>query len=225
MSAPLIDRHPQRPRTAKAWHIASRWQEFQGEMRAAVLRGILVLLFYSIHMVHYLTLESINASDRLFQRQVTLITVAWLFLSMSILIALRGGFMHPSLKYVVTGIDFGLVSVLAWLGHGPNSPLVTALFLVLVMASLRIRIGLIWFATLSSMTCYMLLVGSADASWFDAKHETPLLTQAITMCSLSSTGLVLGQIVRSTRTMADTFRERSSSMNESDRTDQTTVAQ
>ena len=116
--------------------------------------------------------------------------------------------MPPVLKYVVTSIDLGLVTMLAWLSHGPNSPLVMAMFLVLAIASLRFRIGLIWFATLGAMICYMLLVGSVDATWFDSKHSTPILTQAITLCSIASTGVVLGQLVRTPRRMADAFLER-----------------
>ena len=194
--------------TTKSWHIASRWQEFEGEMRSAVLRSILVIAFYSIQLIHYFTLESGGDADRIFHRQVTLAAVGWLFLSMSVLIALRGGFMPPLLKYIATGIDLGLVTLLAWLSHGPSSPLVLALFLVLAIASIRFRIGLIWFATLGAMACYMFLVGSVDKDWFDSNHNTPVLTQAITLCSLASTGIVLGQIVRAARRMADAFLER-----------------
>ncbi len=197
---------------SKSWHIASRWQEFEGEMRSAVLRSILVVVFYSIQLTHYLTLASVGDSDRTFHRQVTFAAIAWLFLSMSVLMALRGGFMPPLLKYFTTGIDLGLVSLLAWLSRGPSSPLIMAMFLVLAIASLRFRIGLIWFATLGAMTCYMLLVGSGDAHWFDSNHNTPVLTQAITLCSLASTGIVLGQIVRTPRRMADAFLERADQM-------------
>ncbi len=193
---------------SRSWHIASRWQEFEGEMRSAVLRSILVGSFYTIQLIHYLTLESVGDADRIFHRQVTFAAIAWLFLSMSVLIALRGGFMPPSLKYITTGIDLSLLTLLAWLSHGPNSPLVMALFLVQALASIRFRLGLIWFATLGAMTCYMLLVGSVDTVWFDSNHDTPVLTQAITLCSLASTGIVLGQLVRTPRRMAKAFLER-----------------
>ncbi len=197
---------------SRSWHIASRWQEFEGEMRSAVLRSLLVVAFYAIQVIHYVTLEAVGDADRIFHRQVTFAAIAWLFLSMSVLIALRGGFMPSSLKYIATGIDLGLVTLLAWLSRGPNSPLVMAMFLVLAIASIRFRVGLIWFATLGAMTCYMLLVGSVDVAWFDSNHNTPVLTQAITLCSLASTGIVLGQIVRTPRRMADAFLERADQM-------------
>jgi hypothetical protein len=192
----------------KSWHIASRWQEFEGEMRSAVLRVILVVMFYTIQLVHHSTLEVVGGAEQLFHRQVTLAAVAWLFLSMSILIALRGGFMPPLLKYIVTAIDLGLVAWLASLGQGPNSPLVLALFVVVAIAALRFRIGLVWFATLGAMVAYMILVGSVDTSWFDSNHMTPLLKQAISLCSIASTGIVLGQLVRTPRRMANAFVER-----------------
>ena len=199
---------------SKSWHIASRWQEFEGEIRSAVLRSILIVAFYSIQLIHYLTLEAVGDSDRIFHREVTFAAIAWLFLSMSILIALRGGFMPPMLKYIATGIDLGLVTMLAWLGQGPNSPLVLAMFVVLAIASIRFRIGLIWFTTLGAMTCYMILVAAVDANWFDSQHSTPVLTQAITLCSLGSMGVVLGQIVRTPRRMTDAFLKRAGQMKE-----------
>ena len=179
-------------------------------MRASVLRGILVVLFYTVQLVHHMMLATVEQSDRVFHRQVTFAAIAWLFLSMAVFIALRGGFMPPWLKYVTTTVDLGLVAILSWLSHGPASPLVTAFFLVLALAAIRFRIGLIWFATLGAMACYMLLVGAVDASWFDANHQTPIfLTQAITLCSLGCTGIVLGQVVRAARTMAVSFSEKS----------------
>ena len=208
MSTQVVEPNSMWMAKSKSWHIASRWQEFEGEMRSAVLRAILVVVFYTIQLVHHLSLDIVSDVDRIFHRQVTMAAIAWLFLSMSILIALRGSFMPPLLKYIATGVDISLVTLLAWLSHGPSSPLVLAVFVVLAIAALRFRLGLIWFATLASMVSYMLLVGSVDASWFDSVHTTPILTQAITICSLASTGIVLGQLVRTPRRMADAFLER-----------------
>ena len=115
-------------------------------------------------------------------------------------------------KTILGGIvgGYAAVELAKWIA----SPLVMEMFLVLAIASLRFRIGLIWFATLGAMICYMLLVGSVDATWFDSKHSTPVLTQAITLCSLAATGVVLGQIVRTPRRMADAFLERAGQMKE-----------
>lgn len=194
---------------AASWHIASRWQEYDGELRSAVLRAILVVVYYSIQLTHHLMLNPIVEAERIFHRQVTMIVVAWLFLSLAVFISLKGGFMPPILKYISTAIDLALVIVLAWFGNGTSSPLLMALFLVLALAAMRFRIGLVGFATVGAMTGYMCLVGATDKIWFDADHHTPILTQSITLCSLASTGIVLGQIVRSSRTMADAYLARS----------------
>ena len=82
---------------------------------------------------------------------------------------------------------------------------------------LRFRLGLVWFATVAAMVGYMLLVGSVDTNWFDSTHTTPILTQAITLCSLASTGIVLGQLVRAPRRMADAFMERVEQVQNGDR--------
>jgi hypothetical protein len=192
----------------RAWHIANRWQEYEGEMRAAVLRVVLVSLFYSIQLMHFLSVSEPTPSDRILHRSVTLSVAVWLLLSLGVLVSLRGNFMPRALKYVVTGIDLALLTLIAWLGHGASSPLVTALFLVLALSAIRFRIGLIWFATIGSMACYMWLVGQSDNSWFDENHSTPIIAQSITLCSLASTGIVLGQIVRAARSMSQAYLER-----------------
>ncbi len=177
----------------KAWHIAKRWQEFDGEMRSALLRIILVLLFYAVQLVHFLTLEDVTEQTQLFHRVATLAAIAWLMISLGIVFALRSEFMPSAMKYVVTSVDLGIITMLALLGSGPNSPLVATYFLVLVLATLRFRIGLVWFTTISSMICYLLLVGSIDPHWFDENHTTPLIKQMVTECSLASTGIVLAK--------------------------------
>jgi hypothetical protein len=180
-------------------------------MRSAVIRSILIMVFYTIQIVHYLTLETITDPERLYHREITLIAACWLFVTLAVWIALKGEFFPTFLKYLTTGLDVLLVGLLAWLGQGPTSPMVLVWFLVLAVATLRFQIGLIWFSTIASMVGYMLLVGSVDKVWFDSEHTTPLLTQAVTLCALGCTGVVLGQIIRSTRTMADAYLNRSPS--------------
>jgi hypothetical protein len=192
----------------KAWHIAKRWQEFDGEMRSALLRIILVLLFYSVQIAHYLNFENVTEQSHLFHRAATLAATAWLMISLGVVFALRSEFMPSAMKYVVTALDLGIITMLALLGSGPNSPLVATYFLILVLATLRFRIGLVWFTTITSMICYLLLVGSIDPHWFDENHTTPFITLMITECSLASTGIVLGQIIRSSRFMSRTFHDR-----------------
>jgi len=76
---------------------------------------------------------------------------------------------------------------------------------ILALASLRVSIGLVWFATLGSMAGYLSLVGLADKKWFDQEHAVPVVTQVITVLSLAMTGIVLGQIVRRARSLAEEY--------------------
>ena len=87
-------------------------------------------------------------------------------------------------------------------------PLVLAYFLVLALAAVRFSLGLVWFATLGSMAGYMALVGLTDKSWFDADHSVPPVTQLITVLSLALTGIVLGQVIRRMRSLAEEYSAR-----------------
>jgi hypothetical protein len=182
--------------------IAGRWKEFDGEVRATLLRLILIVVFYSVQLINYFSLAQVSDADKIFHRQVTLVSAAWLFVSLAVFISLKGGFMPAALKYVTTGIDLSLVFLLCRLGHGSASPLVSAMYVVLAMAALRFRVRLVWFATAVAVIGYMGLVASVDTGWFDADHTTPVMEQAITVCSLISSGAVLDQLIRGGREIA-----------------------
>src|SRR6185295_18246765 len=97
------------------------------------------------------------------------------------------------------------------LAAGPNSPLVLAYFVIIALAALRFSLGLVWFSTLGAMAGYWLLVGLEDAKtsrWFDAQHAVPPVTQLITLLSLGLTGIVIGQVVRRVRAIADEYSAR-----------------
>jgi hypothetical protein len=197
----------------RSWYIASRWQELDGEMRTALLRGILVIAFYSVQLINYVMTDSIQEAGRTYHRQITMAALAWLCLSLAIFITLKGSFFPSYLKYVSTTIDLAIIGVLAYLGKGAASPLVFTLFIIIVLSALRFSLGLVWYSTLVAMCVYMILVGASDAKWFDAVHETPVLTQAILLLSFGSCGVICGQIIRSTRRMAEEYQTRLDRMN------------
>lgn len=198
----------------RSWFIASRWQEFEGEMRASLLRAAMVVGFYTMQLVHHFSLTTVSLENQVYHRQVTLAALAWLFISLTVFVMLKGNFFPAILKYVTSTCDIALIGALAFLGHGSDSPLIYTLFIVVVLAGLRFSLGLVWFTTLASMVVYMLLVGTSDNTWFDANHETPVLTQAIVLLALGSVGIVVGQMVRSTRKMAEAYQSRIASVNE-----------
>jgi hypothetical protein len=82
---------------------------------------------------------------------------------------------------------------------------------IIALAALRFSLGLVWFSTLGAMAGYWLLVGLEDAktsSWFDNKHAVPIVTQLVTLLSLGLTGIVIGQVVRRVRNLAEEFARR-----------------
>jgi hypothetical protein len=111
----------------KSWFIASRWQELDGEMRTALLRGILVIAFYSAQLINYAMTESIQEAGRNYHRQITLAAMAWLCISLAVFITLKASYLPSLLKYISSTCDLAIIGVLAYLGNGAASPLVFTL--------------------------------------------------------------------------------------------------
>ena len=192
----------------QAWHIVRRWQSFEGELRCAVLRVVLVAVFYAVHLADFALLPDADEQQVLFHRQITAIAVGWLLVSLTVLVMLRQRLFPPQLKYATVGADLILVGLSAALGSGPASPLVGCFYIVIAMSTLRFSLPLIWFTTLGAMGAYWALVGLADETWFDADHVTAPIEQMVTLCSLGATGVVLGQLVRMIRSAATEYYQR-----------------
>jgi hypothetical protein len=192
------------------WRIAVRWQEYDGELRACLLRILAVVLMYGLYLAQSWSVAKTEAGVR-FHQQVTMISIVWLFLSLGTLMMLRARFMPSWMKYLTTAIDLVLVTLLCLLGHGSSSPAVMIFFLVQALSTLRFRVGLVVLATVGSMLGYMVNVGIADDSWLDANHATPLLQQAITLATLASVGLVLSQLLHVAKRVTLSYQSRATS--------------
>lgn len=189
----------------RQWFIASRWQEYEGESRANLLRIAAVGAFYIVELLRYYWFEKTGAD---FHRQATMIAVAWTMVALAVMLCLRLRVFPASLKYVSTACDVVLVMALAALGDGPNSPIILVYFLIIAMAALRFSLGLVWFATIAGMLGYWFLVGLKDPKWFDADHIVAPTTQAITLLSLGLTGIIVGQVVRRVKWIASDYAQR-----------------
>jgi len=195
----------------RQWYIVGRWEEFGGEARANLLRIIAVGAFYGVQLVQRFWLAQPTAESTAFHQRATAVAVAWTLVALAVLLALRLRIFPAALKYVSTACDLLLLTALASLAAGPGSPLVLAYFLIIALAALRFNLGLVWFTTLGAMAGYWLLVGLEDAKtsrWFDAQHAVPPVTQLITLLSLGLTGIVIGQVVRRVKTMAEEYADR-----------------
>jgi hypothetical protein len=193
----------------RQWFIASRWQEYEGESRANLLRILAVGTFYLVELLRFYVFEKAAAEHLPFHRQATLIAVAWTMVALAIWMCLRLRIFPAALKYVSTACDVLLLTSLAALNApGPFSPLVLGYFLIIAMAALRFSLGLVWFATIAAMLGYWSLVGLVDKKWFDADHAVPPTRQLVSLVSLALTGIVIGQVVRRVKSMAIDYAQR-----------------
>ncbi len=195
-------------RQSDAWSIARRWFEYEGEIRVAVMRVILVAGLYGLQLLHHYVFSERTVEDLWFHRHASLLAAVWLCLSLIVLLALMRRYFPVQLKFATCVTDVALLTLAASLGSGPASPLVGVYFLLIATAALRCSAALIWVATVASLFGYMVLVGGADGKWFDAEHTTPPITQLVMLATLIATGWMSVQLVRMIGQAARTFSSR-----------------
>lgn len=196
----------------RPWFIVSRWQEYEGEARANLLRIVGVGAFYVVELVNYYGLslgfiELPKVVDARFHQTVTALAVAWTLAALGFLLCLKERFFPPYLKYVSAGCDIVLLTAVLAVADGPRSPLVVGYFLLVVLAALRFSLSLVWFSTAGAMGGYLFLL--AYARWFAERDmRVPRYHQIIFLLALSLTGVVLGQVIRRVRRLAREFAAR-----------------
>jgi hypothetical protein len=181
----------------RQWFIVGRWQEYEGESRANLLRIAGVGLFYSIELANYWT----GVVDRPFHQAVTALALTWAMVGLGVLYCLTQRVFPASLKFLSTAADLVLLTTILMLADGPKSPLVVAYFLLIVLATLRFSLRLIWFTSIGSISGYIFVLGYAR--WFTERDiRVARYQQAIVLLALALTGIVLGQVIRRVRAMA-----------------------
>ena len=196
---------------ARQWYIVGRWQEYEGESRANLLRIVAIGAFYIIQLIHFYGFSDQSEAARKFHQQATGIAVAWTMVALCVVLCLRRQYFPAAMKYCTTGCDLVLLTALAALAAGPHSPLVLGYFLIIALAALRFKLGLVWLATLGAMAGYWLLVGIEDGKssrWFDNQHAVAPAEQLVTLISLGLTGVVIGQVVRRVQALAAEYAQR-----------------
>ena len=156
------------------WFITQRWQAYDAESRANLLRIIAIGLFYLVHLWSYFGSQGrlpnygflqIAESGEIIQKfhlLITLIAVAWAMLALGILLALQNRIFPRWLPYLSTGSDIVLLTSMVCLGGMARSPLIVAYFLVLILATLRLSLPLVWFATAGCGLAYFFVLGCAN---------------------------------------------------------------
>jgi hypothetical protein len=192
----------------RQWYIVGRWQEYDGEGKANLLRLVTICVFYVLQLIHFYFLTPAGERDLTFHRAATTLAVAASLLSLAVLLCLRGRIFPAGLKFLSTGADVLLLTMLAAVGAGPNSPLVLAYFLVIAMAALRFSLPLVWFATPCTMIGYLALISIKDDRLFDANHVVRPVEQLVMLATLALTGIIIGQVIRRVRSLADEYSQR-----------------
>ena len=209
----------------RQWYIAERWQEYEGEGRANLLRIIGIGSFYTIHLLNYhglrfglLQLAQEGDVSREFHVQVTLLAVAWTMLAVGMLLCLKQRIFPRWIKLFSTSSDLVLLTAILYVSDGPQSPLIVGYFLLIVLAVLRFSLPLVRLATIGSMLGYICLLGCAKWPKTFGKGEVdisvPRYEQLIVLVALGLTGIILGQAVRRVRHLAEDFADRISATGE-----------
>lgn len=192
----------------RQWYIAQRWQEYEGEGRANLLRIVAIGAFYIVQLVNYHLVYAADPQQLPFHQKATGIAVAWTMVALAVMLCLRRRMFPAALKYCSTACDLLLLTSLAASANRALSPLVLAYFVIIATSALRFSLGLVWFSTIGSLLSYYALVGMTDRTWFDREHVVPVHTQLITLLSLGLTGIIIGQVVRRVKTMAAEYADR-----------------
>lgn len=196
----------------RQWFIVGRWQSFEGEARANLLRIVAIGVFYLVELVNYYGLdlgfiEMPKVAETPFHQAVTALAVVWTLLALGIMFCLSHRIFPSGLKYVSTGCDVVLLTGILVVASGPRSPLVVGYFLVIALSTLRFSLPLVRFSTVASMAGYLFLLG--HAKWFTERDvRVPRYHQVIFLLALALVGIVLGQVIRRVRRLAEDYAAR-----------------
>src|SRR3954469_24925612 len=102
--------HDTRPFEDRQWFIVGRWQEYEGESRANLLRIVAVGAFYIVELLRFYVFEKADSQQLPFHRQATAIAVAWTMVGLAILLCLRLRIFPAALKYASTACDIILLT-------------------------------------------------------------------------------------------------------------------
>lgn len=206
-----------------SWHATQRWQQYDGEFRANVLRIVCLGVFYTIHFWHYYQpfglLELGEAPSKGFHQAATLLVATWVLMAFVVNQCLRNQIFPKWLSHVTVATDMALLTAILCLGGGLQSPLVVGYPLVLILAALRFHLPLIRMAT--GAACFGYLFVCAAARWPQLIGGQQIgrvarYDQLMTLMAILLSGIMLGQFIRRFRAMAEWYANRSAGVSEDD---------
>ena len=170
-----------------------RLEEYQGEVRANLLRAVGITGFYLIELADFRA----GHVDAGFHRAMTALAAAWLVSSWGVFGFLRRRVFPPELKYLSTGLDVVYLTAALLVADGPRSPMVVIYPLLTMLAALRLSLPLVRFAAAGTVAGYLVLV--AQARLMRPEFSVPRAHEAIMLLTLALGGVLLGQILRRSR--------------------------
>lgn len=204
----------------QVWHIVTRWQQYDAESRANMLRVVGIATFYVIELINVqgvriggLELSAVEGVAGDFHATVTALAVAWTMLALATQLCLRRHIFPAALKYITSSLDVILLTAMLSVADGPRSPLVIGYPLLVALAGLRFSLPLVWWTTTLSASGYLCVLGYAR--WFAERDlVVPRYQQMMFLLGVVLTGVVVGQIVRQAHRMAEQFAARTSATRE-----------
>jgi len=196
----------------REWYIVGRWEEFEGEGRANLLRIIGITAFYLVESVNYVGLnlgflEMPQVVDSSFHWTVTALVVVWAMVAVGVFLCRTLRVFPASIKFISTVCDLLLLTSILTCSSGPRSPLLAGYFVILALAALRFSLPLIWLATAGAAAGYLFLLGYAR--WIsEADIRVPRYHQMLFLLAVVLTGVVLGQVIRRVRRLAEDYARR-----------------
>lgn len=184
------------------WFVVSRWQEYDGERRANLLRAGVLAAFYLVELVN----RRQGAVSAEFHLTVTVLTAAWVLTSWGVLVLLREKVFPPVLKYLSTALDIAFLTAVLSAADGPRSPLVSCYLLLVCLAGLRMDLGLVRAA--AALACLGCLFLTYMTNAFRPALAIPTYHLALLLLSIAASGVLVGQIVRRSRAAAEDYAAR-----------------
>ncbi|MDE2140995.1 MAG: hypothetical protein KGL74_07975 [Elusimicrobia bacterium] len=184
----------------RQWFISGRWQEYDGESRANLLRVCGIASFYFVELLNRANVTPV------FHTAVTALAAAWLMTSWAVYVSLKRRVFPSAMKFLSTGVDLLLLTCLLLLADGPRSPLVVGYFFVLSLAVLRFSVPLLRFATAGAVLSYLAVAG--QAAWKRPALAVSWNFGLIVCLALALCGTTLGQALRRVRGFAEDYARR-----------------
>lgn len=199
-----------------AWNQIQRGLEFSGEQIANRLRLLALGIFYAIHILTWYGLSlgveiipPFENRDPQFHVQITLIVVAWVMLSLGLMLALHQRIFPRWMKYLTTGVDLLFLASILLIADGPRSASVVGFFVIVALSAIRFDLGLIRCTVAGAGIVFALLVFYARIMVGPEKDIDVTNAQALMMlAALLMEGVILGQLIRRVRHTAMYYADR-----------------